>query len=407
MWNFLRTFSRILVGLTFVFSGFVKAVDPVGSSIKFQDYFQAFHFEWLSPLSLPLGIGLAALEFVMGVLLVFNVFPRLATTAAFYFLSFFTLLTLILAIFNPVTDCGCFGDAIKLTNWQTFWKNMIIMVFATFLFFNKDNLICSYSLKRQTIFGGITVIWIISIAIYSLNHLPILDFRPYAIGTHIPSGMEIPEGAPQPEYKTTFILEKDNIRKEFTEENYPYDDTTWVFIDSKTKVISEGYQPPIHDFVLQHPLEGNITDRLMDLDVPLFLVISSDITRLKEETALQLAELQQTANMQNAQFYVVTSSTLAEAEKINQEYQINFTFLQGDETNLKTIIRSNPGLVMILKGTVVGKWHFKDLPKPSQMEHPLSLAIQQQQKKKNNLLIFGQMAALVFAAAMILNFRIK
>ncbi|MGQ1891517.1 BT_3928 family protein [Thermophagus sp. OGC60D27] len=403
MWNILRSFSRIFVGATFVFSGFVKAVDPIGGGIKFHDYFQAFHLEWLMFLGLPLGIGLAVLEFTMGILLIFNIFPRKTTTLSFIFLSFFTLLTLVLAIFNPVSDCGCFGDAIKLTNWQTFWKNIVIMVFATFLFLSRESLTSPYPLIRQRIFLLAMILWVAGISLYSLVHLPLLDFRPYAIGTHIPSGMIIPDDAPQPQYKTTFILEKNNVRKEFSEEDYPYDDTTWVFIDSKTQLLSEGYQPPIHDFVLQHPEEGNITDRLMTLENPLFLIISPNINHIKEKTAIQLAELQQAANDQGALFYLVTSSSLEDAEKINRSYKTNFEFLQGDETNLKTIVRSNPGMLLIIKGTIVGKWHYNDLPAASRMQNPLSTALKLQQKKRNNLLIFGYVALIALLAALILK----
>lgn len=403
MWNVLRFFSRIFVGATFIFSGFVKAVDPVGGAVKFHDYFQAFHMEWLMPLNMPFSIGLASLEFTIGILLVFNVFPRKTTIVSFIFLVFFTLLTLVLAVFNPVSDCGCFGDAIKLTNWQTFWKNIIILVFASYLFWKRNELVSPYSINIQRLFFALMVIYISGISFYSLRHLPLLDFRPYAIGSHIPSGMEIPEDAPQPEYKTTFILEKEGVRKEFTEDNYPYEDTTWTFIESKTKLVSEGYRPPIYDFVLQHTEEGNITGRLMEMEKPLFLVISPSITELKEETAIRLAEIQQTARENQSDFYVVTASTLDDAEKINALYKTNFEFLQGDETNLKTIIRSNPGLLLIIDGTVAGKWHYNDLPPAAEIEQPLSFALTQQQNKKDSLIIFGHAVLLVLLAMLILK----
>jgi triosephosphate isomerase len=403
MWKALQFFSRIFMGATFIFSGFVKAVDPVGGAIKFHDYFQAFHMEWLMPLNMPFSIALASLEFTIGILLFFNVFPRKTAIISFLFMVFFTLLTLVLAIFNPVSDCGCFGDAIKLTNWQTFWKNIVIMVFAAYLFWKRNELKSPYSIHIQRLFSTLMLIYIIGIAFYSLRHLPLLDFRPYAIGKHIPSGMEIPEDAPPPEYKTTFILEKDGIRKEFTEDNYPYEDTTWTFIESKTKLVREGYRPPIYDFVLQHAEEGDITDRLMNMKKPLFLVVSPSVTEIKEKTALRLAGIQQTARENHSDFYVVTASPLEEAEKINALYKTNFPFLQGDETNLKTIIRSNPGLLLIINGTVAGKWHYNDLPPASEMKQPLSFALTQQQNKKERLIILGHAVLLVLLAAIILK----
>lgn len=405
MFKGLQFFSRVLVGITFIFSGFVKAVDPTGGAIKFHDYFQAFNIEWLSVLSMPFSIGLATLEFLIGILLVFNIFPRKTSITAFILMVFFTILAFFLAIFNPVTDCGCFGDAIKITNWQTFWKNIVILAFALVLYISGDKLSSPYSISRERIFALIIVLYILGVAFYSLRHLPLIDFRPYHTGSHIPSKMSYPEDAPQPEYKTTFILEKDGEQKEFTEDNYPYDDTTWVFVDSKSELISEGYEPPIMDFVMQHPERGDMTDQLMNMETPLFLVVSPDINKVNEENALHLAELQQTASEQDHRFFIITSSTLDEANHFNSQNKTNFEFLQGDETNLKTIIRSNPGLLLIINGTVTGKWHYNDLPRAARIEQPLSLALQEQRTTKTRMMLLGHALLLALLAMYILKSR--
>lgn len=389
MWNILRFLSRIFVGATFLFSGFVKAVDPVGGAIKFHDYFQAFSLDWLMPLTMPASIALATLEFMIGALLVFNVYPKKVTATAFYFMAFFTVLTLGLAVFDPVSDCGCFGDAIILTNWQTFWKNIIIMVFATLLFLTRKQLKSPGTLLMQNVFLAVILVYVVGISIYSIRHLPLIDFRPYSIGSNIPEGMTIPDDAPQPDYETTFILEKNGTQQEFNENNYPYEDTTWVFVDSKTKLISQGYTPPIHDFVLQHPERGNITDHLLGQKEPLLLAVSPDIGQVEKDHALILAQLQQVATAQNYPFYLVTSSTIDEAESFNNVNKTHFDFLQGDETNLKTIIRSNPGLLLIINGTVAGKWHYNDLPPAADMKHPISTALKQQQKNSTRMILLG------------------
>ncbi|PWD98721.1 DoxX family protein [Marinilabilia rubra] len=405
MLKLLRFISRLLVGATFIFSGFVKAVDPVGGSIKFHDYFQAFNMDWLMSLTMPASVALASLEFIIGVLLVFNIFPKIATRLSFYFLLFFTILTLGLAIFNPVTDCGCFGDAIKLTNWETFWKNIVILAFASLLFFSKQTLNSPCSLSLQRVFTFLMVVYILGISIYSFKHLPLLDFRPYSIGSNISAGMTIPEDAPQPQYKTTFILKKDGVQKEFNENNYPYEDTTWVFVDSKTELISEGYTPPIHDFVLQHPERGDITDQLLNMKEPLWLVVSPKTSAISEEQALELAQLNATAGEDNIPFFVVTASTMDEAQNFNEAFKTNFDFLQGDETNLKTIIRSNPGLLLLQNGTVTGKWHYNDLPAPSELTHPLSMTLKQLQAKKSRNLLLGHLFLIVLVALIILKSR--
>jgi triosephosphate isomerase len=405
MWNLLRFFSRIFVGSTFVFSGFVKAVDPVGGAVKFHDYFQAFSLDWLIPLALPAAIVLAVFEFLIGTLLIFNIFPKPTIRVAFGFMVFFTVLAFVLALFNPVSDCGCFGDAIILTNWQTFWKNIVIMLFATFLFVSIKQIKSPYTASIQLIFSITVLVYIAGISIYSYRHLPLIDFRPYSIGSNLPEGMSYPDNAPQPKYKTTFILEKNGETKEFNEENYPYEDTTWVFVDSRTELISQGYTPPIHDFVLQHPENGNITDQLMEMSNPLFLVISPDISKIRNKQAIDLAQLNQTAQNQEIPFYVVTSSTISRSEEFNNQHKTNFEFLQGDETNLKTIIRSNPGLILIANGTVIGKWHYNDLPDTKEIRHPLSSAIKQQQKNRTRMILLGHAFFIALLSIFILKSR--
>lgn len=391
MFKAIRFISRIVVGLTFVFSGFVKAVDPVGGAIKFSDYFQAFHMEWLNSLTLPMAIALAALEFTLGLLLIFNTFPKTASLSAFIFMIFFTVLALVLALFNPVSDCGCFGDALILTNWQTFWKNIFILAFATVLVINLRKTGSPFNYYSQLLFTFAILLNITFIAIYSLRHLPPIDFRPYAIGQHLLSGMSIPEGAAEPEYETTFILEKDGVQKEFTVDNYPYEDSTWVFVESKTKTITEGFHPPIHDFVLLHPQYGDITEKLLKQEGPLFLLVSPDITQISNSTALSIAELSARATELGFPFYCLTASLPEETNDFDRTNKTNLSYLQGDETNLKTIIRSNPGLVLLSQGTVAGKWHFRDFPTPEQIKHPLSTALLQSQSQKTILLIGGQL----------------
>ncbi len=395
--------SRVIVGLTFVFSGFVKAVDPVGGAVKFNDYFQAFGMEWMMSLSQPLAVALAAFEFMLGMLRVFTTFPTLMARLAFIFMGFFTLLALGLALFIPVSDCGCFGDAIILTNWQTFWKNVVIMVFATHLVIISNKLVSPYSIPRQSAFALLMLAYITGIAIYSLRHLPLIDFRPYAIGKHLPSGMSIPEDASPPEFETTFVLEKEGRQQTFTVDNYPYEDTTWTFVTSETKMIKEGYQPPIHDFLLQHPQDGDITEQLVQQQEPLLLMISPDVSKISPKVALQMAELSAVQTRFNNPFYLVTSSPPEVTGAFERAHKTSFTFLQGDETNLKTIIRSNPGLLLINNGTVTGKWHFRDFPTPEQLKHPLSTALLQNQKNKTRLMIWGHLFLLILVATITLK----
>ena len=198
----IRSLARIIVGIVFVFSGFVKAVDPLGSTYKFIDYFNDFGMEFLVPLAFPLAVVLSSLELVMGISFLFGYRMKLVSWAVLLFMSFFTVLTFILAIYNPVSDCGCFGDALILTNWQTFWKNIIFMLFTIIVFSGRNSF---PSIRGAIAEWGILAFFFsgaIGLSSYCNNHLPILDFRPYKVGTHIPTASAIPDGAPADVYDT-------------------------------------------------------------------------------------------------------------------------------------------------------------------------------------------------------------
>ena len=221
--NTFRSFSRIITGIVFIFSGFVKGVDPLGSTYKFTDYFNAFHLGFLEPVALPLAVFLSSTELVLGITLLIGYRMRVTAWVLLLFMSFFTILTLILALTNPVTDCGCFGDALILTNWQTFFKNIVLMIFVLVIFTGRFK----YSTIRQPLTEWIVVAFFFAatviFSLYNYMHLPVLDFRPYSIGTNIREGMTIPEGAPEDVYSTELIYKnkKTGQEKSFTLENFP------------------------------------------------------------------------------------------------------------------------------------------------------------------------------------------
>jgi hypothetical protein len=227
MIKFFRFSALLVVGFVFMFSGFVKAVDPFGGAVKFIDYFNAFGLGLLVPLSMPLSIILAAFEFLIGIHLVLQLRVRQLAWPTLVLAAFFTILTLYIAIANPVSDCGCFGDALKLTNWETFIKNLILLPLAIFIFWQRKNVVQPMASWRQWVLSTLFAIVILGVSWIGIEQVPMLDFRPYKVGTHLPTEMTVPADAEQPEYDTRFILEKDGVRKEFGLQDYPYTDTTW------------------------------------------------------------------------------------------------------------------------------------------------------------------------------------
>ena len=253
--------ARLVVGLTFIFSGFVKAVDPLGTVYKLQDYAEAVGLTSIAPsliwgqdgsgswLLTALSIALSLFEFSLGIAMLFAMKRKQTTRTTLAFMIVMTCITVWIYIANPVSDCGCFGDAIRLTNGQTLLKNIVLtaLTVLTVIWWERMPRLISHS--NRWIVLHYSACFILVVAALSLYHLPLFDFRPYHIGADIKKGMEIPEGAEQPEFKTTFIMEKNGERREFGLDDYP--DSTWTFIDSQSELIKAGYEPPIHDFTIE------------------------------------------------------------------------------------------------------------------------------------------------------------
>ncbi len=384
--NLLFILSRIIIGVLFIFSGFVKAVDPIGSTIKFKDYLTAFHLESFAFVVFPLAFVLSTLEFLTGVNILINIKTKFFSYVALIFMCIFTPLTFVLALTNPVTDCGCFGDAVKLTNWETFFKNVVLLIPTVYLFIYKKRFQSSYSIQQQWMVTILFSVGILYVNYYSLNHLPALDFRPYKIGANINEGMTVPEGAPKPEYKTTFILEKDGAQKEFTAKNYPYDDSTWVFVDSQSELLSAGYVPPIHDFVLTNDEGEDVTQDILSEKNPTLLIVSYQIAQGNWDNYLDSIKKLQTALLnEGINTYCLTASTTEDITDFELGKNSCFNYLTADETMLKTTIRSNPGLILIQDGNVMGKWHYNDIPNSKDFKNPVSYALKSSAKKYNYL----------------------
>ncbi len=360
--NILTFISRLILGIVFIFSGFVKGIDPLGSTYKFTDYFNAFNIGFLEPLALVLAIILAAAEFIIGVSLLFRFRYRLGVWALLVFMSFFTIITFILALTNPVSDCGCFGDAIIMTNWQTFFKNLILIPFVLHIFWFRAASQDSFRPLLSWLGIAVFAIVFLGIEIHAYRHLPLLDFRPYSIGTNIPAKMSIPEGVLQDEYKTYLYYEKDGTVEEFTEDNFPWQDTTWTYVDSKHVLVRKGYEPPIHDFTIVDETDIDITGSLLSDEGYSFLLVAAHLGHADTDALNYASRLAAWCGQAGHSFYCTTASGEEEIEEIRQTLDPAFGFHTTDEITLKTIVRSNPGLLLIREGTILAKWAYRDFP---------------------------------------------
>ena len=354
---------RALIALTFIFSGFVKAVDPIGTQYKIHDYLSAWGLDaWNADwLTLTASIALSTAEFFIGMMLLFAIQRRVVSRLALMLMTAMTILTLWIYISDPVSDCGCFGDAITLTNGQTLAKNIVLTAAAIIMAIWPLEMARLIRKNTQWIVINYTVVFILAVSGYSLYYLPQFDFRPYHVGADIKKGMEIPEGAEQPEFVTTFILEKDGQRKEFSLEEYP--DSTWTFIDSRTVQTKKGYVPPIHDFSITTVDEGeDITEEIVADKGYSLLLVSPHLEQADDIHFDEINRLYDYTKQHGYRFLCLTASTEEAIGRWKDRTGAEYQFANTDETTLKTIIRSNPGLVLLHNGSIKGKWSHNALP---------------------------------------------
>ena len=362
---------RIVLGLTFILSGFVKAIDPLGTQYKIEDYLGVLSLGGMLPDFVTLGtsVAISAIEFTLGVLLLFAISRRVISKVTLVFMTIMTLITAWLYIANPISDCGCFGDAIHLTNGETLLKNVIMLVMTAVVVYKPRDMIRTLSNGNSTIVINYSVLFILLYAAYSLYMLPQFDFRPYHIGANIEEGMKIPEGAPQPEFETTFMMKKDGQTKEFTLENYP--DSTWEFVDSKTIMIKEGFVPPIHDFSILSLNGDDLTEDILQQKGYTFLLIAPYLEKADDSNFGPIDQIYEYAEEYGYKFYCLTASGKQAIARWQDMTGAEYPFYNTDAVTLKTIIRSNPGMLLLKDGTVIQKWSHNELPNDSELYAPL------------------------------------
>ena len=362
--HIIGSISRTLLAITFLFSGFVKAVDPLGTVYKIEDYLKAFggFFTDLLPLAGIAAVCLILVEWLLGVCMLFNVRTNWTSWLSLAFYLVMTPLTLWIALTNPVSDCGCFGDALVLTNWQTFWKNIVFLTLVTIL------LICRKAIPQTFSWWAELCIVLLGAGIaggimgYSYTHLPPMDFRPYKIGNNIPELMEVPDDAEPDVYETTLIYEKDGVQQEFTLENYPKGDSTWTFVDQKSVLVKKGFEAPIHDFEIMTMDFEDITYDILESEEPVTLIIMYDLKKTNIEQAQKIARYL----VGISSVYCLTGSGEEDIYDFAQqmgwdEETAERVFCYTDPVTLKTIVRANPGLIVVQNGIITEKHNLKQL----------------------------------------------
>ncbi len=360
--HILGSVARTLLALTFLFSGTVKAVDPLGTTYKIEDYLKAFggFFTDLLPLAEPAAIALIAVEFILGFCMLLNVKTQWTAWISLAFYCVMTPLTLYIALNNPVSDCGCFGDALILTNWQTFWKNIILLTLVMILLLCRKAIPSTWSGWMEGVWALLAAAAAGGFMAYNLTHLPIWDFRPYKVANDLPALMEYPADAEPDQYDITFVYEKDGVEQEFTLDNYPKGDSTWTFVRQNSTLVKKGYEPPIHDFEILNEDYEDITFDILESAEPVTLVIMYDLAKANRKQLEKVNALYAVTETEGNMFYAVTGSGSQEIEDFRIESGAEYPICTCDPVTLKTIVRANPGAIVIQSGMVVNKYNLRN-----------------------------------------------
>lgn len=354
---------RTLVGILFIFSGLIKANDPLGLCYKMQEFFQVLHLNFLSSAALALAIIMIGFEIIAGVALLLGFKMRIFGTLLLLLMILFLFLTAFAYLSGKIKECGCFGDCIPLTAETSFWKDVVLFVLVLLLF--------AYRKRIKPLFGNFFTILLMLLGIaiafgtqwYTLKHLPWIDCLPYKVGNNIPKLMQMPPGATPDQYASIFIYEKNGEKKEFTEAAIPWQDTTWHYVSREDKLVKKGNaEPVIKDFVITDFSGNDSTDVILEQNGYTFLFMVNNVNDAGKGWKEKMDHLQMDCAQYGIRLYGITSSNLSSVTQFKQENDLHFPFLQMDGTVIKTAARSNPCLILLKQGTVVGKWHYNDMP---------------------------------------------
>ena len=358
--KYIVNISRILVGVLFIISGFIKLNDPVGFSFKLEEYFSqgVLDLPWLMSYALAISILMVIFEVLLGVMLLVGFRITFTLWSLLLMIIFFTFLTFYSAYFNKVTDCGCFGDAIKLTPWESFTKDIVLLVLVIVLFVGRKFIKSIFGSNTKRIITLVALVLCIVYANYVLNHLPVIDFRPYKIGANIEEGMGVPENAPKAIYEYAWKFKTNGEEKIITTYG-DYPSVDGEFIDVETTEIQKGYEPPIHDFTIEQNGEDFAASLLHE--PKLVMVIAYDLRKSNQGEFTEIKELVDKALKHGYKVIGMSASDPKQTEKLIKDYNLDFEFYFADETALKTIVRSNPGVLVLESGTIIEKVHYNDL----------------------------------------------
>ncbi len=362
---------RIFVGLLFIFSGLIKANDPLGFSYKLEEYFEVFHITFLNSFALTIAIVLCGLEMILGFALLIGVRAVSIAWGLLLLIIFFAFLTFYSAYFKVVQTCGCFGDAIPLTPWQSFSKDLVLLLLIIIIFVNRKNIRPLYTAKTGDILLLLATIISLGFGIYTYNFSPVIDFLPYKIGANIPDEMKTPPGAQPDEFELTYHLKnkKTGATKVMTNTEYLksniWKDNNWVVIgDPESRLVKAGFTPKIRDLSIQDAQKNDYTKELLSNPYYTMIIVAYDLGKTDGDAIdrLNATAINLLQNF-NVRTILLTSNSAKDAEAFSKRHHLISDIFYADGVPLKTMVRSNPGILLLKNGTVINKWHYHSIQK--------------------------------------------
>lgn len=363
-------FCRIAVGVLFIFSGLIKANDPLGFSYKLEEYFEVFHTTFLNGLALSLAIFLCALEMLFGYALLIGARGKQIAWGLLLLIIFFTFLTFYSAAFKVVQSCGCFGDAIPLTPWQSFSKDLVLLLLIVYIFINRNLITPLFSKKTESVILLLATVFSFGVGIYTYNFLPVIDFLPYKVGANLPNEMKIPANAVPDEYEITYNLhnKKTGDKRSITNKEYLksgiWKDENWEIVGEPTSVlVKKGFSAKIADLNINDAQGNSYTKELLENPFYNLIVVASQLRDTNSDAInkINALSLNLTQNF-NVRTVLLTSNSAQDAAAFSKAHKLFMEIFYADGIPLKTMVRANPGILLLKNGTVIGKWHYHNLP---------------------------------------------
>jgi len=375
--NYLLCFARIFTGLLFIFSGFIKANDPTGFGYKLEEYFHVFHTDFLNDYATAIAIVVCALEIILGIWLLLGFYKKLVAWGLLLLIIFFTFLTFYSAFFEVVTSCGCFGDAIPLTPWQSFGKDLVLLALILIIFVYRNQI--TPLIKDPTNRGLVatfTAVLSFGIGIYTFMYLPFIDFLPYKIGNNIPSLMVLPEGKEGDVYEQIYSMKnvKTGETKTITDKIYMsekvWEDTNWEIVgEPQSKLVKKGYQIPITDLLITDAEGNDHTQEIINNPYYNLIIVAKDLSKANVEALDKINKIAtKLTEDYNLRIVLLTASSSEDSDYLSDKLHLISEIFYVDLIPLKSMIRANPGVLLLKSGTVIDKWHYNAIPDAKDIE---------------------------------------